>query len=180
LRSIIRIEAARNESPHDLLCATHAALRKDIPDDMFVTLFYAVLDPGARRLCYCCAGHNPAYLYNPGTGALRPLKSGGQPLGVSFFGEQAFSDGLREETQAFDGNDVFVVYTDGVTEAVNPRREQFGEERVEDIIRKCGRGDPKDMKLELATQLEAFTGKEPQFDDITFVIVQNTATGEST
>jgi serine phosphatase RsbU (regulator of sigma subunit) len=178
LRSIIRLEAGRNASPHDLVCAAHAALKKDIPEDMFVTLFYAVLDPGAGRLRYCCAGHNPAYLYSPGTGALRPLKSGGQPLGVSFFDEQAFSDGLREETQAFNDGDVFVVYTDGVTEAANTKREQFGEERVEEIIRRCGRGRPEEMRAELAARIEEFTGREPQADDITFVIAQNRATGE--
>ena len=72
-----------------------------------------------------------------------------------------------------------MVYTDGVTEAANQRREQFGEERVEAIIRECGNGSPEDMKLALAARIEAFTGNEPQADDITFVIAQNTATGES-
>jgi sigma-B regulation protein RsbU (phosphoserine phosphatase) len=179
LRSIIRLEAARNDSPHGLVCAVHAALRKDIPEDMFVTLFYAVLDPAARRLRYCCAGHNPAYLYSPGSGALRSLKSNGQPLGISFVDDQAFNDRLEEGTQPFNDGDLFVAYTDGVTEAVNQRREQFGEQRVEDIIRGWGRGGPEQLKRELADRLAAFTGREPQADDITFVIAQKMATGGS-
>ena len=144
---------------------------------MFVTLFYVVFDPGTRRLSYCCAGHNPAYLYRPATGALRPLKSDGQPLGVFFADHQEFSGRLREETAAFDDGDVFVVYTDGLTEAANAHREQFGEERVEEIIRGCGSGTPEAMKTELAARLETFTGREPQSDDITFVIAQKTAMG---
>jgi sigma-B regulation protein RsbU (phosphoserine phosphatase) len=177
LRSILRLEAVRQESPHGLVSAVHAALRRDIPEDMFVTLFYAVLDPGARRVRFCCAGHNPAYLFSPGNGQLRALKSAGQPLGLSFTDERAFGEQLREESQPFDDGDVFVVYTDGVTEALDQRREQFGEARVEEAIRSCGSGGPAALKAGLAARLEAFTGREPQADDITFVIAQRTAMG---
>ncbi|MRR10345.1 protein serine phosphatase, partial [bacterium] len=72
---------------------------------------------------------------------------------------------------------VFVVYTDGVTEALDQRREQFGEARVEDAIRSCGGGGPAALKAGLAARLEAFAGREPQADDITFVIAQRTAMG---
>ena len=179
LRSIVRIEAGRTGSPHGLVAAAHAALRKDIPENMFVTLFYALLDPAQGRLSYCCAGHNPAYLYSPGTGELRSLKSDGQPLGVGFADEAAFSGRLQEGSAAFADGDVFVVYTDGVTEAVDRRREQFGEQRVERIIRDCGACPPETLKRQLAARLEEFTGGEPQSDDITFVIARKKATGAS-
>ncbi len=177
LRSIIRLEAARCDSPHGLISAVHAALRKDIPEDMFVTLFYAVLDPAAGRIRYCCAGHNPAYLYNPGNGTIRALKTAGQPLGVSFSDERAFGERLQEASEAFGEGAVFVAYTDGVTEAVGPGQEQFGERRVEEIIRGSGSEGAAAIKRELAARLEAFTGGQPQADDITFVIAQRIADG---
>lgn len=175
LRSIVRLEGSRAGSPRELLGAVHAALRRDIPEDMFVTLFYAVLDPGAGRLRCCSAGHNPAYLYRPGDGSLRALKPGGQPLGVSFSSDRDYLERLGEEAAEFAEGDVLVAYTDGVTEAAGASGGQFGEARLEEAIRRFAGHGPDALAEGLSAGLEKFTGGRPQADDITFVIAQRTS-----
>jgi serine phosphatase RsbU (regulator of sigma subunit) len=174
LRSIIRLEGARSGSPRELVGSVHAALRRDIPEDMFVTLFYALLEPEAGRLRCCCAGHNPAYLFRPKPERLLTLKPAGQPLGVSFADEGAFLERLKEETTEFKPGDVLVAYTDGVSEAVNPQGEQFGEIRLEAVIRGAGGKGPLALADELSARLDEFTAGRAQADDITFVVAQRT------
>ncbi len=174
LRSIIRLESARAGSPRQLVAAVHAALRQDIPEGMFVTLFCALLAPDAGRVRCCRAGHNPAYLYSPGSGQLAAIMPGGQPLGTSLAVESDFLERLEEETAVFEEGDMLVVYTDGVTEAVDPRGQQFGESRLEEAIREAGKGGPRKLADEISARLGEFTGGLPQADDITLVIAQRT------
>ncbi len=172
VRSIIKIEALRNPSPHQLLTLLHSMLRKDIPEGLFITMFYVVFDLKENEIEYCCAGHNPAYLYNCKNNILTTLKPEGPPLGISLFDEKAFAEQLIEEKRKLNAGEMLFLYTDGVTEAMNSAKEQFGEERLENIIKEHGSLKPNDLKNFLKTEIETFTGKEPQSDDITFIILQ--------
>jgi sigma-B regulation protein RsbU (phosphoserine phosphatase) len=171
-RSIIQIEALKNTSPHKLLTLLHAMLSKDIPEGLFITMFYVVFDLKENEMRYCCAGHNPVYLYNCKNNKLTTLKPDGPPLGISLLDEKAFAQALVEEKRRLDFGEMLFLYTDGVTEAMNSAKEQFGEERLEHIIREHGSLKPNDLKDFLKTEIETFTGKEPQSDDITFIILQ--------
>lgn len=169
LRSIIRLEGARAQSPGRLLAAVNTALQRDIPEGMFVTMFCALLEPASGRLRYCRAGHNPAYLYSPGSGRFSALKPQGQPLGVSFGGQ---SSGCTEEEASYEEGDLLVVYTDGVTEAADAGGLQFGESRLEEAIRESGRLGPDQLADEVMARLERFTGGRPQSDDITLLVAR--------
>ena len=171
-RSIIQIEALKNMSPRQLLTLLHGSLSKDIPEGLFITMFYVLFDLKENEMHYCCAGHNPAYLLNSENNTLITLKPEGPPLGISLFDKDAFSEALVEEKRKLDPGEMLFLYTDGVTEAMNAAKEQFGEERLEKIIREHGSLKPQALKSFLQKEIETFTGKEPQSDDITFIIMQ--------
>ena len=137
------------------LCATY-------PDNRFVTLFYCVLDPRNGELTYCNAGHNPPLLLRPGDDVVR-LEEGGPVLGVlpaaRFLGERV----------RFEPGDVLLLYSDGVTEAVNPAGEEFGEERLVGILKREGYATAQAIVTSVYEAVQAWTEGQPAADDITVV-----------
>jgi sigma-B regulation protein RsbU (phosphoserine phosphatase) len=172
LRSIMRMDFLKNASPHRQLSMLNSILRTDIPEGMFITLFYAVFDRQNFTVKFCCAGHNPVYLFSVQTRRLVALKPSGPPLGISIFDDKQFSDRLEEVSAGLEPGALFLLYTDGITEAMNRRKELFGTERLENIIVGDGKVSPDELKNTIIAEVEKFTEGEPQADDITFVIVQ--------
>jgi len=99
--------------------------------ERFITTFYGLIDAENRRLLYINAGHNPPMLLRR-DGTTRLLEAGGLPIGI--FEDSKYSESVVD----FLSGDVLVLYTDGVTEAINSREESFGVERLEKIVRASG------------------------------------------
>jgi serine phosphatase RsbU (regulator of sigma subunit) len=172
LRSFIRNEAPHRVSPRDLLLTINDMLSRDIPEGMYITMFYVVLDLARHELTYCCAGHNPVYYYNAQTRSITSLKPGGPPLGVDIFDARQFSAQLQEEKKIMQEGDIVFLYTDGVTEAMNSRREQFGTRRLEALLQQNGHLAPDRFSHFLKLEIETFTGNAPQSDDIAYVVLK--------
>jgi sigma-B regulation protein RsbU (phosphoserine phosphatase) len=133
---------------------------------MFVTLFYAVADPGRRTLTYVNAGHNPPLLFRPDGERPTRLKGTGIILGVMPEAE------FGEETIALETGDLLLLYTDGITEAINSREEQFGEERLIETVMNCRDLPPGEIVDRIRDAVTAFSGDEPQFDDQTLMVLR--------
>jgi serine phosphatase RsbU (regulator of sigma subunit) len=151
----------------DLVAKLNAHLCANIPPNRLVTLFYSEIDPDGR-LVFVNAGHNPPRLARAG-GAREALATGGVALGI-------LPDGTYEASQTRLGaGDRLVLYTDGITEAANPRDEEFGEARL-DATLAARRADPPEALLEgLTTEVLAFCGGARPGDDMTLVVVDRTA-----
>ena len=171
-RSLLKIVATKTPFPHKTMTVLNDSLVADIPEGMFITLFYAVCDRKANTITYCSAGHNPIYLYNRITRRLEKLKPDGPPLGIGLLTAAEFGQRIKQESREFKPGSTLIFYTDGVTEAMDREHRQFGEERLERLIREQGASTPDKFKSALKGEIETFTGNEPQSDDITFVIVQ--------
>jgi phosphoserine phosphatase RsbU/P len=127
LQAAVRGLASSTLSPDDLCARLNALLCRNMASDRFVTLFYAQLDGVSRRLCYTSAGHNPPFVLHQ-DGSHERLDEGGGVLGV--FATQTFHAGVAE----LRPGDRVVLYTDGVTEASNAADEEFGEERLLQVL----------------------------------------------
>jgi hypothetical protein len=150
-----------------LVAKLNAHLCANIPPNRLVTLFYAELDRDGRFV-YVNAGHNPPRLARAG-GAVETLHGGGVALGI-------LPDAAYEpwETSLAPG-DRLVLYTDGITEAANPRDEEFGEARL-DAVLTARRSDPAETLLEgLTSEVLGFCGAARPGDDMTLVVVDRTA-----
>jgi sigma-B regulation protein RsbU (phosphoserine phosphatase) len=86
--------------------------------------------------------------------------------------EKDYASRLKEEKRYLRADDILLLYTDGVTEAKNGGKDQFGTERLEQFIEKHAHCSPKTVKSALRAEIESFTGSAPQSDDITFVVVR--------
>ncbi len=131
----------------------------------YATLFYAILNKDDHKLIYCNAGHNSPYLFSPGKEPKR-LSEGGIVVGI--IPEYIY----EEETTELGTDDVFILYSDGVTEAMNFSEQEFGEERLENSIRKNLHLPAEEIIREIFKDVETFTKGAPQSDDITMVIVK--------
>lgn len=133
----------------------------------FATLFYSILDKDEHKITYCNAGHNNPYLFSPGKEPRR-LSTGGIIVGMI----PDFD--YIEECIEFKPADVLVIFSDGVTEAMNHSDEEFGEERFEESIKKNMHLNVEDMLKAIFKDVVTFTSGAAQSDDITMLIVKRT------
>jgi len=138
LQAAVRGLASPSVAPEDLCTRLNALLCRNIASDRFVTLFYAQLDGPARQLRYVSAGHNPPFILHR-DGSHQRLREGGLVLGV--FANQSFKSG----TVHLQSGDRMVLYTDGVTEACNSEEEEFGEDRLLQVLQR----DPARTAIEI-------------------------------
>jgi serine phosphatase RsbU (regulator of sigma subunit) len=162
-RSLIRSEAGRHTHPSAVLTEVNRRLLAESSNEMYVTVFYAVLDPILGSLTYANAAHHPPFLRRA-SGAVERLAPGGLMLGL--FEQLTLSD----ETVDLRSGDALVGYTDGLTDAVNRQDEDYGHVRLADIVASAPSA-AQDILTHILKDLEAFAGPVPQPDDITLLIL---------
>lgn len=160
---------------HDSLVKTIGAVNRylvdSIPANRFVTLFYAELDPQNGSLSFLNAGHNPPLIVHTG-GTMEQLASGGLPLGI-----MSNADFREGRTKLYPG-DVLVIYSDGVSEAVNPNGEEFGPTRLYEVVARNLDASAGGIRDRIESALTKFCQGTPAADDITLVIVKRNAEAE--
>jgi serine phosphatase RsbU (regulator of sigma subunit)/putative methionine-R-sulfoxide reductase with GAF domain len=163
------MHAAALSYPHstaEALRHVNQVLMEDTRSGMFVSMFYAIVDLSTGRLSYARAGHNPPLLLRAHEKSVSMLAPAGMVLGV------ADDAGLIEETTTLAPGDVLLLYTDGVTEAINEHEEEFGLERLERITNSAlGQSAGAQVSL-VDAAVRVFTGERPQFDDFTLVVLK--------
>ena len=133
---------------------------------MFVTLFYGVIDPATGVMTYANAGHNSPYLVGD-DGAVRALTTAGGPaLGV-------FDDiDYGEASVEIAPDQTLVMFTDGVTEAMDPDNQEYGEARLEALLAACGGAAPDRVIARIEDDVVAFASGAPQADDLTMMAIR--------
>ncbi len=169
-KGILQSHVGFDDSPVTVLGRVNRLIYRTIEKGIFVSLFYAVLDTAARQLVYSRAGHNPGFLLKQGSADFQTLHPPGMALGLD---EGAlFSSIIRENTVPLNSGDVLVFYTDGITEAMNVREEEYGEERLMKCIANNSHLPSKEMVDQITADVNRFAGAQPQHDDITLVVMR--------
>jgi sigma-B regulation protein RsbU (phosphoserine phosphatase) len=165
-RSIVRATASASDSPDRAITQANRLICADASNGMFVTLFYAHLDPGSGTMEYVNAGHNPPLLFHSNQNAWEELARTGMALGVDD------SLQLKHRTVLLDPGDFVVMYTDGVPEATDAGYREFGMERLRRIVAENCRASASEKVRSVEKALNEFTGSSPQSDDITVVVAK--------
>lgn len=167
-QALMRSNSLQDPRVGDSVIRTNRMILECTTSGLFVTLFYAIIDAQSRVLRYVSAGHNPPILLKKATGEVHYLEADGIALGVLDAIE------LEEKEIALETGDVIVLYTDGVTEAINPNKEEFGEDRLMQLIKEQHELPANELIKTIENVVMEFTEDEPQFDDFTLMIVKIT------
>ena len=167
-RTLIRTYAVQYHArPDFVLRVANRRILMDSDANLFVTVFYGVLDPRTGPLTYCNAGHTPPVVLSAqGDSPVRELRGTGIPLGI-FEGET-----WEQHSVQLAPGDLLLLYTDGVTDAEDGNGEFFGEERLLEVAKKnCLDGSAQGLLDAVLAAIHGYVGGAPQFDDITLMVV---------
>ena len=169
-RSVLRSQAPKNASPADVLRQVNRQLFPDMKEDMFISMAYIILDGAAGAVSLARAGHDAPMLYTSKDRKVTKINPPGMALGVD--SGSVFDRLTRNFTVNLAPDDCLVLYTDGVTEALDQNGMEFGVEKmIQAIQASAPEGAPAIVKR-LTDDLRNFSGAQPQNDDITMIVIR--------
>jgi phosphoserine phosphatase RsbU/P len=171
-RSVLRAEAARNPSPADVLRKVNRQLYPDIKEDMFISMAYLILDHQRDGVTLARAGHDAPLLYKQRSQTVRPIKPPGMVVGID--SGNVFDRLTADFAVPLERDDCLVLYTDGVTEALNTDGDEFGLDRMIQSVRASATDGAQTIVKRIIEDVRNFTGSFPQNDDITVIAIRKT------
>jgi phosphoserine phosphatase RsbU/P len=169
-RSVLRSQAAHQRSPAEVLSRVNEQIYPDIKEDMFISMAYAILDEDSPDVIMCRAGHDAPLVYRASENNVVKVNPPGMALGIDSGG--VFNRVTGDFTLKLDPGDCLILYTDGITEALDRAGEEFGLERVIKAILSSASQGAAGILTRLTDDLRAFVGPYPQHDDITLIVIR--------
>jgi sigma-B regulation protein RsbU (phosphoserine phosphatase) len=170
LKGLVLSLSRIHDSPARLLAEANRILAANMDSRSFITMTYAVVDTAARTLRYARAGHNPLIRLEAATGRTHVLAP--QGIGLGMDRGDRFEEVLEEAEVKLAQGDVFLFFTDGLSEAMNAQAELFGEQRLRDVIEQAEALGTDDLKDRILDSVRDFVGGAAQHDDMTMVILK--------
>ncbi len=171
-RSALRAEARGSLSPAEVLRKVNRQLYPDIKEDMFISMAYLILDHKNASVTLSRGGHDAPLLYRAATGEVSVLKPPGMALGID--SGDVFDRIAADISVPLEPDDCLVLYTDGITEALDADGDEFGPERMVRSIQASARDGAEGLIACLTADVRTFAGGHPQNDDITLIVVRKT------
>jgi sigma-B regulation protein RsbU (phosphoserine phosphatase) len=175
VQASLRIISSEGDVPAPRLVARmNEFVYRSTPASKYATFFYAQLDGQRRQLRYVNAGHNAPYLFRAGrrstadgaSSDIEQLSVGGTIVGM--FPEM----GYEEATVELYPGDVLLAFTDGVPEAHNPENEEFGEERLQQLLRQTAHLPAGEIGARVSAEMKDWIRDAEQYDDLTFIVMK--------
>jgi sigma-B regulation protein RsbU (phosphoserine phosphatase) len=165
-RIVVRVTAMWFKKPSEVISFANPIISNNSKTGMFVTLFYSIFDNKTRTMTYVNAGHNPPIMYHKNTGTIEELGLTGVAVG-------ALDDARYEQQELkLSQGDVIVMYTDGITEAVNGSDEMYDVPRLIGLILEKSACPAQEIMDAIIGSVFTFSANQPQFDDITLMVVR--------
>ena len=165
-RTLIRATAIRGVQPSECITYSNGLLAEESANSMFVTVFYGIYNIKTGEVTYTNAGHNPPYVIKA-DGSVKKLPISHNIIAGVIEGFQYLEDSLRLEH-----GDTLLLFTDGVTEAVNADVKEYGEARLVSQLKKCSKIGCQQMIDAIKADVDAFVGDAEQSDDITLLAIK--------
>ncbi len=165
--AFVRNYAPEMDSPSGLVERINRGLFPQLEfAEQFITFFYGIYDPAARRLVYTNAGHNPPIIYRASAGICETLNVRDFILGGIQNAE------FKEGETTLERGDLILFYTDGLKEGKNRAKEQFGMERITRLIQENHMYDPASIQEIISYEFNEFLAGEPPYDDVTMIVIK--------
>ena len=169
-RSISRASLAEAASPATGITRANRLICTGTTHGLFVTMFYALLDPAASLITWVNAGHNPAIHFHADTGEMTRLTTTGMPLGMDI------NTVYRQQKCRMQTGDFMLLYTDGITEALNEKQDEFGLPRLESLLREHKNDSVEALLSAIEEAVKNFAGNGAASDDITLLVIKYQST----
>ena len=168
-QSHLRHLARKHNSPAKVLSEMNQILQPEIRQEMFVTITYAVIDPDGGEIVYARAGHELPLVVGP----LRTefLSSGGIAIGMA--PQNIFDSAMEEKRTRFNKDERLILYTDGLTEAINSIGEEFSSRRIAQLSQQNLEGTAEDLNNRILKAVETFTGRRQQEAAVTLLTIRH-------
>ncbi len=160
-----------NLSPIKLMIRANQLLYKHIDSKSYITAIGANFNTELKSLCFARAGHLPLYYFSNRIKEIRKIQPSGIGLGLSE--KNIFDFSIEEIKIEYFTGDIFLFISDGVTEALNRAGEQFGEQRLLELVKNNHESDSKNLVDNILESVQSFSSDTNQFDDITVVVVKS-------
>lgn len=167
IRSILRTIASLNQETKDVLIKLNDTIAGEIVEDRYATGFYLLFDAEKGIMSYTNAGHGPLMLYRADADDFEFLDTDGMPIGIMSGVEYG------QNYTIIAKNDIAILYTDGITEAMNVTHEEFGMDRFKEVIRKYKRESAREIANKILEAITSFSGAAPQHDDETLLVMKS-------
>ncbi|HJQ24228.1 MAG TPA: SpoIIE family protein phosphatase [Blastocatellia bacterium] len=168
LHAAVRAQAQTRRSISEVMAEINEYIFENSPSNKFLTLFYGTINPLTGELKYSNGGHNPPMLVRTSGEVLR-LDKGGLPVGMMK------GMAYQEDSVSFNPGDVLVIYSDGITESVNEKDEEFEEERLVEVVRHNLNRSASGIRDRIDEALSRFVGTMAPVDDMTLMIIKRSA-----
>jgi len=176
LRSAFRTQAEKETNAKGLMCAVNNSMRVNLDDRSFITALCCMFDEGGTQMTYARAGHPGLIRLSAGVNNAEVINPRGVALGL-LQDEKDFATLLEERTIPLVAGDRFLLYTDGLTEAINPQKEFYGTQRLTTLLSENTSDSPKDLLDCIVNDVKLFVNNAPRNDDMT--IIAFTVLGDS-
>ncbi len=170
LQSMFESISERSESPANILSNLNSLISKRLREGDFITAVIAFLESDDKSITIARAGHNWPLFYNSATKIIQPLKTKGVCLGLD--ADMGFSSGPEEKKLAVKQGDVLLLYSDGITEAMNERQHLFEQTRLESALLESAHLPADQIVKQINTRLDEFVQSEEPHDDVTLVAIK--------
>jgi serine phosphatase RsbU (regulator of sigma subunit) len=178
LKGLVLSLSQIHESPRELLIAANRIIAEHLDARSFITMTYAIIDLRARTMTYARAGHTPL-IYVPGRdgdagsgGHAEILAPDGLVLGLKIDRGEMFERLLQEDTIRLRAGDLYLFFTDGISEAMNAQDDCFGEKRLGQLVESHAHLPSDELRERVLREIAAFVGDAPQHDDMTMILLK--------
>ncbi len=169
-KGFLRAVAKVSDSPAAILTQVNRLFYENVERGVFISMVYGVFDTEANVLRFARAGHNPVIMRKHQDDRVQVVSPRGLALGLDE--GEAFERSIQEISIPFQAGDLFVFYTDGFPEAMNKTMEEFGEERLCNVIERYAQGSASEILEGVFREMKEFTDKAKQHDEMTIVVVK--------
>jgi len=170
LQGLFELLAKNQASPKQMLVRINDVIAQRLKKNYFITAVIAIFDTKEKKLHLARAGHNPPIYFKSATKEIVWLKPSG--IGIGLNKNSNFDNEMSEKSIDISEGDLFLFYTDGITEARNGLKVEFGEERLGKIVAEEAHLSAEEFKDKLVTQLNHFVKKAFWEDDATIVVIK--------
>lgn len=169
-RSVLRSQAAGQCSAAEVLHRVNEQMFPDIKEDMFISMAYAILEKESSRITLARAGHDAPLHYSAGNRKITRINPPGMAIGID--SGSVFNRITGDFTLSLEPDDCLIMYTDGVTEALDDEGDEFGMDRLMQSILASAADGAAGIITRLTDDLRAFIGAQPQHDDVTLIVIR--------